>query len=55
MRGQAAEAFVADQAANNISYTEVRYDPLRAATSSYANVTIPLKQAVGAIQSLLTS
>ena len=47
----AALAFVKTQSEQNVSYVEVRYDPKRAARSSYAgNVTIPLDSAVRAIQ-----
>jgi len=46
----AAAAFVDDQASNNITYTEVRYDPFRAARSAYANSTIQLDAAVRAVQ-----
>ena len=47
----AAEAFVHSQAANNITYTEVRYDPVRAATSSYApNESLTEEEAVRSVQ-----
>lgn len=46
---QVAADFVARQAAQGVSYTEVRYDPVRAAVSNYANVSITLEQAVEAI------
>lgn len=48
--GLAAEAFVAMQARNNITYSEVRYDPVRAASSAYTNATLSLDDAVRSIQ-----
>eukprot|EP00966_Prymnesium_polylepis_P058572 1356644-Prymnesium_polylepis.1 len=44
-----AEEFVARQAANGILYTEVRLDPVRAATSAYSNTSITEARAVAAI------
>ena len=48
----AAFAFVKTQADQNVTYVEVRYDPSRAARSSYVtgNVSISLEDAVHAIQ-----
>lgn len=40
--------FAARQAALNVSYTEVRYDPRRAARSSYDNSTLPMAEAIAA-------
>ena len=44
-----AVAFVAGQAAAQVEYTEVRYDPVRAAFSHYANVSISQEAAVAAV------
>mmetsp|Transcript_26264 Transcript_26264/g.36593 ORF Transcript_26264/g.36593 Transcript_26264/m.36593 type:complete len:348 (-) Transcript_26264:219-1262(-) len=44
-----AEAFVARQAAQGVAYTEVRYDPVRMATSDYTGLKIDEEQAVAAI------
>ncbi len=46
---EVAAEFVARQAAEGIAYTEVRYDPVRAARSAYANVTITREAAVAAV------
>ena len=46
----ASERFVDAQAANNVTYTEVRYDPARAARSSYANASISQDAAVAAVR-----
>ena len=48
----AALAFVKTQSEQNVTYVEVRYDPERAARSSYVdgNASIPLESAVHAIQ-----
>ena len=45
-----AEDFVAQQASLNISYTEVRYDPVRPSVSHLANASISVKEAVLAVQ-----
>jgi adenosine deaminase len=42
------EWFAARQASLNASYTEVRYDPRRAAASSYDNSSLSLADAIGA-------
>ena len=44
-----AEEFVHRQAAENISYTEVRWDPVRPSRSSLANASIPVASAVRAV------
>ena len=43
------EWFAARQAALNATYTEVRYDPFRAAVSAYDNSSLPLADAIGAL------
>ena len=43
------ERFAASQAAQSVSYTEVRYDPVRAATSNYTSATISQEAAVAAV------
>lgn len=46
-----AEEFVHRQALQRVNYTEVRYDPLRAARSNLAKASIGVEQAVRAIES----
>lgn len=46
----AAVAFVSFQARSGVLYTEVRYDPVRLATSSLANCSISEEAAVQAVQ-----
>ena len=45
-----AEAFVARQAERGVAYTEVRYDPIRAATSALAGRTIAKGAVVQAVE-----
>jgi adenosine deaminase len=47
---QIAKSFVAQQARNNITYTEVRWDPVRGSVSRLANASITVTQAVRALQ-----
>jgi hypothetical protein len=44
-----AYEFVSRQAAQHVTYTEVRYDPVRPASSSLANASIPIERVVSAI------
>jgi len=47
---EVATAFVEFQALSGVAYTEVRYDPVRLAHSSYANTTISEDAVVEAVQ-----
>ena len=42
--------FVEFQARNNVTYTEVRYDPVRIATSPFASTHMTPAEAVGHVQ-----
>eukprot|EP00908_Phaeocystis_cordata_P017198 Transcript_28529.p3 GENE.Transcript_28529~~Transcript_28529.p3 ORF type:complete len:299 (+),score=90.24 Transcript_28529:79-975(+) len=45
-----AEAFVDQQAARGVAYTEVRWDPVRPAVSHLANVSISVEAAIRAVE-----
>ena len=45
-----SQEFVDRQAAQNVTYTEVRWDPIRPAVSTLANVSISAEAAIGAVQ-----
>lgn len=46
----AARAFVARQARHGVRYSEVRYDPVRLASSGFLNVSTSLEEAVMAVK-----
>lgn len=52
---EVAEDFVARQASFNVSYTEVRYDPVRPAVSHLANTSIPIERVVFAVEAGLAA
>ena len=47
---EVAEGFVAQQAAERVGYTEVRWDPVRPAVSHLANASISVEAAVRAVE-----